>query len=150
MKKRQKGFSLVELMIVVAIISIIVSIAIVNLMRSRLQSNEAATIQNLRTICAAEIAFNAAKHKFADFSVLVSETDGRGTSFIETSWSEGVVKNGYSYSIPTATNDDFECYAEPTVPGKTGVRYFRVDTSGLIRTSATGRPTETDPEIGTG
>ena len=57
---KNKGFTLIELMIVVAIIAIIAAIAIPNLLRSRLQSNEAAAIGNLKTIVGAQTAFAAA------------------------------------------------------------------------------------------
>lgn len=144
--KTSAGFTLIELMIVVAIIAIIAAIAMPNLLRSRLQSNEASAIQDLRSILGAEYQLNSAKGIFGDFTVLTDNTQA-GLYFMDSTWVDGAKKHGYTYTMASADNDDFLCYADPISPGKSGVRYFRVDASGVIRYSTVGRPTVTDTPL---
>ena len=58
MRNKQKGFSLIELLIVVAIILIIAAIAIPNLIRSRMAANEASAVASIRTINTAEVVYS--------------------------------------------------------------------------------------------
>ncbi|HOD51226.1 MAG TPA: prepilin-type N-terminal cleavage/methylation domain-containing protein, partial [Candidatus Hydrogenedentes bacterium] len=64
--KKNLGFTLIELMIVVAIIAIIAAIAIPSLLRSRMSANEAGAIGSLRTISAGEVSFQAACYQDAN------------------------------------------------------------------------------------
>ena len=124
---RNKGFTLIELMIVVAIIAIIAAIAIPNLLRSRMQSNESAAIGNLRTVCGAQVAYASANNAYTTtFDDLTTATP----PFLDGSW--GVAKQGYTFAMAGDT-DNFTCNADPTTMATTGNKGFFVDSSGVIR-----------------
>ncbi len=125
--KKNKGFTLIELMIVVAIIAIIAAIAIPNLLRSRMQSNESSAIGNLRTIVGAEAAFHAANYQYAiDFADLTSATP----SFLDGDWA--VPKSGYNFVLG-GTVQNFTANANAVEYGVTGGKGFFTDASGVIR-----------------
>ncbi|NLN92241.1 MAG: prepilin-type N-terminal cleavage/methylation domain-containing protein [Candidatus Hydrogenedens sp.] len=136
---KNKGFTLIELMIVVAIIAIIAAIAIPNLLRSRLQSNEAAAIGNLKTIVGAQTAYAAATKGYAeDWSDLREPTDGPSFLDLEIT-ANGDTLQGYDFNLAGEVEDanglfqDFEVTADPNQDGTTGIRYFFVNASGIIR-----------------
>ncbi len=99
--KNEQGFSLVELLIVVAIIAIIAAIAVPSLLTSRMAANEASAIQGCRTIGSAEIAFAATNNQqFTDLAALVSG------GFLDQRFSaaDQQAVNGYTNSEGTVTN----------------------------------------------
>ncbi len=102
--KNEKGFSLVELLIVVAIIAIIAAIAVPSLLTSRMAANEASAIQGCRTIGSAEIAFAATQNQqFTDLTTLVSG------AFLDARFSGAGYINGYTYTtgnVDGMTADD--------------------------------------------
>jgi prepilin-type N-terminal cleavage/methylation domain-containing protein len=146
---RQSGFTLIEMMIVVAIIAILAAITAPGMLRSRVLANESAAIENLRTVCEAQFGYHCLKNQFGAFDVLTSETGGPGTAFLDSTWSEGDERQGYLFFMAAATDGNFVCYADPKAVGATGQRWFRVDGSGLIRWNNTGRPTDADSVIST-
>lgn len=150
MRHRNDGFTLIEWMMVVAIIAILAAIAVPNLLRSRIQANEAAAVSELRTICAAQIACSTAHRTFGDFAMLVSEGDGAGTAFLDNSWYEGREKGGFTFNMAEVETDSFTCFADPIRLGVTGGRFFRIDGSGIVRYNGVGRPTEDAPGLNSG
>lgn len=146
--KNNAGFTLIELMMVVAILVTLSAIALPNMLRSRIEANEAAAIGDLRIIGAAQIVHHTARNTFGDFDQLTDVDDGPGTAFLDESWFEGREKAGYVFTIEMADTEQFVCNAQPQNVGTTGQRFFRVDTSGIVRYNQNGVPAANDPPVG--
>lgn len=126
--KKNHGFTLIEIMIVIAIIVIILSIAIPNLLRSRANSNEAAAVRNLRTVMDAQAAYRATHFSYANFAELTEAEP----PYLDDGWSQRVVKQGYQYILdPFWHRRDFQAYANRQSEN-TGSRNFYVNASGNI------------------
>jgi len=146
--RRHSGFTLIEMMLAVAVIAILLAIAVPNLMRNRLQANESSAIEHLRVIASAEVSYNAAHQSFGTLANLADESVGPGTGFLSSEWTEGFQKAGYTFTMPLATDSNFICFADPIAQNVTGRRFFRVDASGIVRFSVAGQPNDTDTPIG--
>mgnify|MGYP003572021526 CR=1 FL=1 len=142
MKKTNKGFTLIELMIVVAIIAIIAAIAIPNLLRSRMQSNESSAIGNLRTVVGSQVAYHAANYVYtASFDDLTTASP----AFLDGDWTG--TKSGYDFTLG-GDADGFTCNADPSTMGTTGSKGFFTDSSGVIRYVSGGVADDTSPPLG--
>ena len=153
--KKQKGFSLIELLIVVAIILIIAAIAIPNLLRSRMAANEASAVGSLRTINTAEVTYQTT-YPNVGFAANIGALGGAagtcaaGTAATSTAacliddvLSITTVKSGYNFAAPGVVGgggliNTYTATAVPTVLGTSGQRAFFTNQSGVIRFDATG------------
>jgi type IV pilus assembly protein PilA len=151
MRNKQKGFSLIELLIVVAIILIIAAIAIPNLLRSKMAANEASAVGSLRTINTSSVAFSTTygnyPHILGDLGPSTSPTS-TAADLIDSALVTGS-KSGYSFTYTAATPwQQYSIVANPTTPGVTGQRYFYTDQSGVIRVNLTAGAKSADKPIG--
>lgn len=126
--KNEKGFSLVELLVVVIIIAIIAAIAIPNLLASRRAANEASAISSLRTIHSAEATYNASVGGTAYGTLVQLFTAGLIDSALGAATSQ---KSGYTFNAELGTQI-YCATAVPTTPGTTGINFFGVETEGVI------------------
>ena len=143
--KKQKGFSLIELLIVVAIILIIAAIAIPNLMKSKMAANESSAVGSVRTINTGQVTY-AASCPGVGFSATLAELNtgalcAGGTGIIDNVLATGV-KSGYTFTYtPVAANGLNTTYTTVAVPqtvGTTGQRGFFSDQTGVIRYTLNG------------
>ncbi|HVA95693.1 MAG TPA: prepilin-type N-terminal cleavage/methylation domain-containing protein [Candidatus Dormibacteraeota bacterium] len=135
MKNRQKGFSLIELLIVVAIILIIAAIAIPNLLRSKMAANEASAVGSMRTINTSAVAYSTTYGSYpAALSDLGPSTAPTSTAadLIDSVLAAGT-KSGYKFVYTAGTNDESYTLTGDPVSTSTGQRHFFTDQSGVIR-----------------
>ncbi len=136
---RRKGFTLVEIMIVVAIIALLAAIAIPNLLRARHNANEAAAIGAVRTISTACESFRAAQTP-PTYPANLAALGAAVPPYIDNVLSAGQ-KQGYNYAYALVNANQYTCTATPTQAGVTGTRIFFVNETGVIRlNNAAGAP----------
>jgi type IV pilus assembly protein PilA len=158
MRSEPRGFSLIELLIVVAIILIIAAIAIPNLMRSRIAANQSSAIASCRVINTAEVTY--ASSYDAGFSSTLLQLGPPASGPVSASAAglldsvlAGGVKSGYSFTYVPANADargfynGYSLNAAPVQPGTTGTSYYFTDQTYVIRGNNTGAASASDSPV---
>jgi type IV pilus assembly protein PilA len=152
-RKRQAGFTLMELLIVISIMLILMLIAIPNMMNLKSQANETSAIQSLRAIYQAQIQYQT-NYPANGFACSLQALGGESTSapspqnaqLLQHDLTSGV-KAGYTFNITNCTkttvnNQDmytsYEVTAVPQAVGKTGHRGFCIDLTGELKSDPAG------------
>ena len=140
-KSRSAGFTLLELVIVIAIIAMIAALAIPALLNSRMAANEASAISSLRTLSTVNQQYRV---RFQTCPPGLTDLQAAG-------YTDGALpvdsKSGYTFSY-TGTQYTYTCNADPVEPGTTGYNYFFVDETGVIRYNNDTQAVSSDGAIG--
>ncbi len=142
--KKEEGFSLIELLIVVSVIGIIAAIAVPNLVKSKAVANEGAAISAVRTVVTAQITYST---KAGSGSFAADLPQLQAANLIDSVLGSGTME-AYSLSV-SGNSAGFAVNARPLVYGNTGTRSFYSDESGVIRyTTADAAATASSPGLG--
>ena len=164
--RKQKGFSLIELLIVVAIILILAAIAIPNLMHARMAANESSAVQSVRTVTEGELSYQTAYPTIGFAPALVNLGGPLGAACVPSSTTACLIdsvlanngnpagsgKSGYKFTTGAGTqsggvNIGYVILGAPITFNQTGIRAFCAEEDGVIRVDPAGSCANTEAGV---
>ncbi len=136
--RSKRGFTLIEIMVVIAIISLLVLIAIPNLTRARVNANETSAKSCLRVISTACEMFRSAQAP-PDYPPNLAALAATNPRYLDDELAGGQ-KQGYVFEYRYIDDLAFQAFARPRRQNVSGVSSFSIDQSGVLRDAATGQP----------
>jgi len=156
MKKRQKGFSLIELLIVIAVILLLSGIAIPSLIRSRMAGNEASAVQTLKQMATASVAYQVQCDDLGFEASLTLLGSGSGDCTSGANLLDNILggsvapkKSGYVFTFTGDGQTPSVAYTIQADPlsSFSGSRHFFVDQTGTVRENDTAQATASDSPL---
>src|SRR3989338_1569146 len=142
--EEKPGFTLNEIMLVVAVISVLVLLAAPNFLRSRMTSNETVALSSLKTIYSGcQLYYN---NNEGYPSAGLQDLANSSPSYIDSALGSGT-KQGYQFIYLFIDANHFTVNANPVAPGRTGDRYFFIDETGVIHAATGAAATVNDPAV---
>lgn len=145
--KSLTGFTLVEIMVVIAIVATLAALAISSMLRSRMNANEVAAIAGCRSIATGSQNFYNSSSPHSYPSVLMDlTTPVSNPAYIDSVLASGT-RQGYVYLYALVDAEHFTLNANPVSSGTTGNRRFFVDQTGVLRANGTQAASTSDPPV---
>ena len=145
--RKDSGFTLVEIMVVVGVIIVILALALPSMLRSRMNANELAAIAHCRLVANACQSYyvNVLSHTYpAGFEELATSNPPYIDSTFNANRPE---RQGYVFIYTRRNSESFWLRADPIRRGRTGVRYFYVDETGVVTNRVGGQAGPDDPPV---
>ena len=146
--RRRKGFSLIEIMVVVVIIALLAGLSISMMLRNRVNTNEVVAVTACKTVVSACQSYytSVVPHQYPPSLAVLGISGTSGPAYIDTALASGN-RAGYIYTYQLTTPVSFVLNADPQVPGRTGERYFYCDETGRITAAKGGQADAGDVAI---